>query len=113
MAVVARARVVRGDVHLVRLDPAMRSEIRKTRPCVIVSPDELNEHLRTAIVAPMTTGGQAYPWRVRCRFQGQSGFVALDQLRTVDVERLVKRLGRLASDTAGDVIHGLQEMFAD
>ena len=110
---VARARVSRGDIHLVRLDPTLGSEIRKTRPCVIVSPDELNQHLRTAIVAPMTTGGQACPWRVPCRFQEQSGFVALDQLRTVDVERLVKRLGRLAPDAVGDVLHGLQEMFAD
>ena len=110
---VARARASRGDVHLVRLDPTLGSEIRKTRPCVIVSPDELNQHLRTAIVAPMTTGGQAYPWRVSCRFQEQSGFVALDQLRTVDIERLVKRIGRLAPDTTGDVMRGLQEMFAD
>jgi mRNA interferase MazF len=100
-------------VHLVRLDPTLGSEIRKTRPCVIVSPDELNQHLRTAIVAPMTTGGQEFPWRVPCRFQEQSGLVALDQLRTVDVERLVKRLGRLAPDTVGDVMRGLQEMFAD
>ena len=110
---VARARVSRGDVHLVRLEPTLGSEIRKTRPCVIVSPDELNQHLRTAIVAPMTTGGQACPWRVPCRFQEKSGFVALDQLRTVDIERLVKRLGRLAPDAAGDVMRGLQEMFAD
>lgn len=109
---VTRARPSRGDVHLVRLDPTLGSEIRKTRPCVVVSPDELNQHLHTAIVAPMTTGGQAYPWRVPCRFQQRSGFVALDQLRTVDTARLVKRLGRLPSDTIGDVIHGLQEMFA-
>jgi mRNA interferase MazF len=113
MAVVVRARASRGDVHLVRLDPTLGSEIRKTRPCVIVSPDELNQHLRAAIVAPMTTAGRACPWRVPCRFQAQSGFVALDQLRTVDLERLVKRLGRLAPDTVGDVMHGLQEMFAD
>jgi mRNA interferase MazF len=113
MAVVARAKVSRGDIHLVRLDPTLGREIRKTRPCVIVSPDELNQHLRTAIVAPMTSGGQAYPWRVPCRFQGRSGFVALDQLRTVEIERLLTRLGRLAPDTVGDVIHGLQEMFAD
>lgn len=110
---VTRSRVSRGDVHLVRLDPTLGSEIRKTRPCVIVSPNELNQHLRTVIVAPMTKGGQAYPWRVPCRFQEQSGFVALDQLRTIDVERLVKRVGRLAPDTVGDVLHGLQEMFAD
>ena len=110
---VTRPRLSRGDVHLVRLDPTLGREIRKTRPCVIVSPDELNQYLHTAIVAPMTTGGQAYPWRVPCRFQQRTGFVALDQLRTVDTERLVKRLGRLAPDTVGEVVHVLQEMFAD
>ncbi len=110
---VARRLVARGEVHLVRLDPTLGSEIRKTRPCLIVSPDELNQHLRTATVAPMTTGGQPYPWRVPCRFQKQSGFVALDQLRTVDTERLVKRLGRLAPETVISVLRGLQEMFAE
>ena len=105
--------ISRGDVHLVRLDPTLGSEIRKTRPCVVVSPDELNGHLHTAVVAPMTTSGKAYPWRIRCRFQRRSGFVALDQLRTVDQERLVKRLGALAPDTLADVLGGLQEMFAD
>ena len=110
---VGRAAITRGDVHLVRLDPALGSEIRRTRPCVVVSPDELNQHLRTAIVAPMTTGGHAYPWRVACRFQNRSGFVALDQLRTVDSERLVKRLGRLSSGTTTEVLDTLQEMFAE
>jgi mRNA interferase MazF len=102
----------RGEVHLVGLDPTKGSEIRKTRPCLIVSPGELNRHLRTVVVAPMTTGGQAYPWRVPCRFQNRSGFVALDQLRTVDVERLVRRLGRLSPATVGQVPRILQEMFA-
>jgi mRNA interferase MazF len=78
-----------------------------------VSPDELNQHLRTVIVAPMTTGGRAYPWRPRCRFQGRSGFVALDQLRTVDVERLVKPLGQLDGATVLVVLAGLQDMFAE
>ena len=96
-----------------RLDPTLGSEIRKTRPCVVISPDELNTHLRTAIVAPMTTGGAAYPWRVNCQFQRRRGFVALDQVRTVDTERLVQRLGRLSPDTVGDVLRGLQEMFAE
>jgi mRNA interferase MazF len=109
---VSRAPLVRGEVHLVRLDPTLGREIRKTRPCLIVSPDELNRYLRTVIVAPMTTGGQAYPWRVACRFQGRDGFVALDQLRTVDGERLVKRLGRLPASTATKVLDTLQEMFA-
>jgi mRNA interferase MazF len=113
MDVVSRTGPSRGDVHLVRLDPTLGSEIRKTRPCVVVSPDELNQHLRTAVIAPMTTGGQAYPWRIPCQFQRRSGFVALDQLRTVDAERLVKRLGRLSPDTLTTILRGLQEMFAE
>ena len=108
----ARSSFARGEVHLVRLDPTLGSEIKKTRPCLIVSPDELNQHLRTVIVAPMTTGGQVYPWRVACRFQNRSGFVALDQLRTVDSDRLIKRLGRLSAPTATAVLDTLQEMFA-
>jgi len=102
----------RGEVYLVRLDPTQGSEIRKTRPCLIVSPDDLNEHLRTVIVAPITTGGQAYPWRVRCRFQGRTGFVVTDQLRTVDIERLTRRLGSLAPNSMTTVLTVLQEMFA-
>ena len=102
----------RGDVCLIQLDPTRGSEIRKTRPCVIVSPDELNQHIRTLIVAPMTTGGQAYPWRVTCRFQNRSGFVAIDQLRTVDAERISKRLGRLSPNTLLSVLNVLQEMFS-
>jgi mRNA interferase MazF len=105
--------VTRGDVHLVRLDPTLGSEIQKTRPCVVVSPDELNAHLRTVIVAPMTTGGRTYPWRIRCRFQRRSGYVVLDQLRTVDRERLVKRLGALSMETMTEVLGTLQEMFAE
>jgi mRNA interferase MazF len=104
--------VLRGEVHLVRLDPTLGSEIKKTQPCVVVSPDELNRHLRTALVAPMTTGGQAYLWRIACRFQRRSGFVVLDQLRTVDRERLVRRLGRLTPATMEAVFGALQEMFA-
>jgi len=105
--------MTRGDVHLVRLDPTLGSEIQKTRPCVIVSPDELNAHLRTVIVAPMTTRGRTYPWRIRCRFQNRTGYVVLDQLRTVDRERLVKRLGVLSAETVTGVLAGLQEMFAE
>ena len=102
----------RGDVYLVQLDPTRGSEIRKTRPCLVVSPDELNDHLRTVIIAPMTTVGHAYPWRVSCRFQGRSGFVVTDQLRTVDVERLARRLGRLAPNALAAVLSVLEEMFA-
>ena len=101
----------RGDVYLIELDPTRGSEIRKTRPCLVVAPDELNQHLRTVIVAPMTTGGQAYPWRVRCRFRERTGFVAIDQLRTVDSTRLVKRLGRVSPGTLTAVLAILQEMF--
>jgi mRNA interferase MazF len=105
--------VTRGDVHVVRLEPTLGSEIQKTRPCVIVSPDELNVHLRTVIVAPMTTSGRAYPWRIRCRFQRRVGYVVLDQLRTVDRERLVKRVGTLPPEVMAEVLGGLLEMFAE
>jgi mRNA interferase MazF len=101
----------RGEVYLVELDPTRGSEIRKTRPCLVVSPDELNHHLRTAIVAPMTTGGQAYPFRPPCRFGGKVGRVALDQLRTVDRERLRKRVGILNPATLAAVFAVLAEMF--
>lgn len=109
---IERVAIIRGEVHRVQLDPTRGSEIRKTRPCLIVSPDELNQHLRTVIVAPMTTGGHAYPWRVRCRIRGRAGCVAIDQLRTVDTERLERRLGRLAPSTLASVLAVLQEMFA-
>jgi mRNA interferase MazF len=101
----------RGDVYLIELDPTRGSEIRKTRPCLVISPDELNQHLRKVIVVQMTTGGQAYPWRVRCRFRDRAGFVAMDQLRTVDSERLIRRLGRIDPGTLTAVLAVLQEMF--
>ena len=104
--------VERGAVYLVELDPTRGSEIQKTRPCVVVSPDELNRYLRTVIVAPMTTGGQPYPWRVPCRFQGKSGTIAVDQLRTVDTERLAKRLGAVSDATLTTVLERLTEFFA-
>jgi len=110
---IAEVPLARGEVHLVRLDPVLGSEMRKTRPFLVVSPDELNQHLRTAMVAPMTTGGHAYPWRIACRFHNRSGFVALDQLRTVDSERFLKRLGRLTPSTLTQVLRALQEMFAE
>jgi mRNA interferase MazF len=101
----------RGEIVLVELDPTRGSEIRKTRPCLVVSPDELNHHLRTVIVAPMTTGGHAYPFRPTCRFGGKEGRIALDQLRTVDRERLRKRLGTLTPSTFASVFAALSEMF--
>lgn len=103
----------RGEVHLVSLDPTRGGEIEKTRPCMIVSPDELNDHLGTYIVAPMTTGGHPYPFRVACRFAKRDGYVVLDQLRTVDRSRLVRRLGRLAEPTVEEALATLQEMFAE
>ena len=103
--------VRRGEVFLVSLNPAQGSEIRKTRPCLIVSPDELNSSLRTHIVAPMTTGDHPYPFRVLCRFQGKAGHIVLDQVRTVDRERLVRRLGQLSAPTVTRALTILQEMF--
>jgi mRNA interferase MazF len=103
----------RGDVYLVSLDPTTGREIKKTRPCLIVSPDELNDHLNTFIVAPMTTGGHKYPFRVPCRFEKKDGFVVLDQLRTVDRRRLVKRLGRIATTALAKSLDVLQEMFTE
>jgi mRNA interferase MazF len=112
MAVARLARVLsRGEVVLVELDPTRGSEIKKTRPCLIISPDELNHHLRTVIVAPMTTGGRAYPFRPGCRFGGKEGRVALDQLRTIDRERVRKRLGVLSPANRAAVFAVLAEMF--
>lgn len=108
----AVAGVARGEVFLVTLNPTRGSEIRKTRPCVVVSPDELNAHLRTCIVAPLTTGSHSYPFRVSCRFGGKSGYVVLDQIRTVDRERLVKRLGALSPAALAQALSVLREMFA-
>ncbi|MBC7843236.1 MAG: type II toxin-antitoxin system PemK/MazF family toxin [Gemmatimonadaceae bacterium] len=112
MGVVSVRPVRRGEVHLVSLDPACGQEIRKTRPCVVVSPDELNAHMGTFIVAPLTTGRHAYPFRVACRFAGKDGHVVLDQLRTVDRERLVQRLGALTAPTQMKILGVLQAMFA-
>jgi len=103
--------VRRGDVFLVSLNPARGGEIQKTRPCVVVSPDELNSYLRTFIVAPLTTGGHSYPFRVPCRFEGRAGYIVLDQIRTIDRERLVRRLGKLSPSTLGNILAILQEMF--
>jgi mRNA interferase MazF len=104
--------VNRFEVHLVNLDPTVGSEIQKTRPCLVVSPDEMNHHVRTVIIAPMTRKGKSYPTRVACRFKGKKGQVVLDQIRTVDQSRLIKKLGRLDSETAEEVLRVLQEMFA-
>jgi len=104
--------VARFDVYLVNLDPTHGHEIRKTRPCVVISPNEMNHHINTVIVAPMTTQGRDYPTRVALRFQRKNGQIVLDQIRTVDKARLVKRLGKIDKATANRTLAILQEMFA-
>ena len=104
--------VARFDVYLVNLDPTIGREIKKTRPCLIVSPDEMNRYLSTIIIAPMTTKGRPYPTRVNCKFQGKTGMIVLDQLRTVDKTRLVKRLGTVSPATQQAVLHVFAALFA-
>lgn len=104
--------VSRFEVYLVRLDPTEGREIRKTRPCLVISPDEMNRHISTVIVAPLTTRGQDYPTRVPVRFQRRGGQIVLDQVRTVDKIRLVRRLGKIDDATAQKVLALLAEMFA-
>jgi len=103
--------VRRFDVFLVNLDPTVGSEIKKTRPCLIVSPDEMNRTIRTVIIAPMTSQGKAYPTRIPCLFQGKEGLILLDQLRTVDKQRLVRKIGKLDDATSRLVGNGLVELF--
>ena len=100
------------EVWLAALDPALGSEIQKTRPCLVISPDEMNQYLRTVIVAPMTTTDRPYPTRVPVTFQGRRGQVALDQLRAVDRQRLVRKLGAVSPKTARAVTSRLIEMFS-
>ena len=105
--------VKRGEIWLVALDPAVGSEIKKSRPCVIVSPPELNEHLRTVIVAPMTSKGFIAPFRVPVTHAAKKGLIVLDQIRTVDKIRLVKRVGAVTAKTLSTVLNTLQEVFAE
>lgn len=104
--------VKRFDVYLVNLDPTVGSEIRKARPCLIISPDEMNRYIATVIVAPMTTKGRDYPTRVTCTFKGKDGQVVLDQIRTVDKTRLIQRLGKIPKPTQEEVLTILSELFA-
>ena len=106
------SRPERFEVWLVGLDPTQGSEIRKTRPCLIISPDEMNRHLRTAIVAPMTSKRRLYPSRINLTFQRTKGQIVLDQIRTIDCSRLVRKLGRISRNRALEVSQRLQEMFA-
>jgi mRNA interferase MazF len=103
----------RFDVYLVDLDPTVGREIQKTRPCLIISPDEMNNAIATVIVAPMTTRGRGYPTRVACNFEDKDGQIVLDQIRTIDKTRLVKLLGKLDKLTQTNVIAVLLEMFAE
>ena len=104
--------VKRGEIWLAALDPTLGSEIRKTRPCIVISPPEMHDYLRTAIVAPMTTGSHAAPFRVAIQFQGKAGLVLLDQIRTLDKTRLVKRLGSTRAATLSQILNTLQDVFA-
>ncbi len=105
--------IKRFDVYLIVLDPTVGSEIQKTRPCLIISPDEMNRHISTVIVAPMTTRGKSYPSRVACKFQGKKGYVVLDQIRTVDKSRLARKLGRIRKDNQQEVLSVIAEMFSE
>lgn len=104
--------VKRFDVYLINLDPTVGSEIKKTRPCLIISPDEMNLYIKTVIVAPMTSAGKDYPTRVPCRFKKKQGQIVLDQIRTIDKSRLIKKLGTIDSEAQQDVISTLQRLFA-
>jgi mRNA interferase MazF len=105
--------VKRFEVYLVNLEPTLGAEIQKTRPCLVISPDEMNRHIKTVIIAPMTTKGRSYPTRVSCKFEGKEGQIVLDQLRTVDKIRLMKRLGEVEKETQKEVLRVLAEMFAE
>ena len=104
--------VERFDVYLVNLDPTVGSEIKKTRPCLVISPDEMNRHLRTIIVAPMTTAGRDSPSRVSCEFEGKQGRIVLDQIRTIDKRRFIKLLGKIDPREQNDVLNALSLIFA-
>lgn len=105
---------IQGDTHRisVSLDPTLGQKTQKTRPCVVLSPDELNAHMSPCIIAPMTTANRSYPFRVACEFQGKAGCVVLDQIRTVDRARLVRKLGRLSRVALEKSLRVLEEMFA-
>jgi len=103
----------RFEVYLVNLDPTIGSEIRKTRPCLVISPDEMNRHIATVMIAPLTTVSRDYPTRVNCRFKEKDGQIILDQIRTVDKARLIQKLGKIGPSTQRQVLEVLSEMFAE
>jgi mRNA interferase MazF len=105
--------VRRGEIWLAALDPTIGSEIQKTRPCVVVSPPEMHDYLKTVIVAPMTTGSKPAPYRIPVTFRRKTGLILLDQIRTLDKRRLVRKLGATADKTLADVLYTLQEVFTE
>lgn len=105
--------VKRFDIYLTELDPTVGYEIQKPRPCLVISPDEMNRHIRTVIIAPMTTRSRAYPTRVACSFDQRDAYIVLDQIRTVDQQRLIKRLGTIDRETQEAVLNALAELFAE
>ena len=105
--------MTRGEIWLVNLDPTVGREIRKTRPCVLVSPSEMHDHLRTVLVAPMTTAGRAAPFRIAIHHGGRKGLILLDEVRAVDKTRLAKRLGVASAKTLAATLRALQEVFAE
>jgi mRNA interferase MazF len=105
--------IKRFEVYLINLDPTIGREIQKTRPCLVISPDEMNQHIATVIVAPMTSKGREYPTRVSCQFEGKSGQIVLDQIRTVDKSRLVKKLGVIERAAQDEVLSILMQMFSE
>jgi mRNA interferase MazF len=111
MAVVRARHPKRGEIHLVNLDPTRGREIKKTRPCLVISPDELNAYIQTVIVAPLISAGKPYPFRISCQFEKKAGLIVLDQIRTVDRERLVRRLGAIPAPILQRVLGVLREMF--
>ncbi len=104
--------VNRFDVYLVNLDPTIGSEIKKRRPCLIISPDEMNNYIRTVIIAPMTTAGKNYPTRIPCTFQRKKGQIVLDQIRTIDKLRLLNKLGAIDAKIQLEVVNVLQQLFS-
>lgn len=104
--------VKRFEIYLVNLDPTVGVEIQKRRPCVVISPDEMNRNVKTVIIAPMTTKSRNFPTRIACEFEGKGGFIVLDQIRTIDRVRLIKRLGEIKNNMGIKVLEKLQEIFA-
>ena len=105
--------VKRFDVYLINLDPTVGQEIKKTRPCLIISPDEMNKFLSTVIIAPMTTKGRNYPSRISCQFDGKEGQIILDQIKTIDKNRIIKKLGTIEKPTQKEVLATLSELFSE